>query len=195
MILFLDYFTFVCGKPHVLLYFQGFPSAVMSTQVTNPQSETQLRVAFDLDAVLFADESEQIYKQHGLFAFLDHEKKNRDKPLHDVSKRVNNNRGRRGLDLINNNRGRRELDLIDNSKGWRELEYLINKNRGKRGLDLINENRGRRGLDLINKNRGRRGLDLINKNRGKRGLDLINNNKGRRGLDLINKTEGGGGWI
>jgi 5'-nucleotidase len=57
----------------------------MSTQVTNPPSETQLRVVFDLDAVLFSNESEKIYKQHGLPAFLEHEKKNRDKPLHDVS--------------------------------------------------------------------------------------------------------------
>ncbi len=58
----------------------------MSTQATNPPSETQLRVAFDLDAVLFSDESEKIYKQCGLYGFLEHEKKNRDKPLHDVSK-------------------------------------------------------------------------------------------------------------
>lgn len=58
----------------------------MSAQITNPPSETQLRVAFDLDAVLFSDESEKIYKQHGLSAFLEHEKKNRDKPLDDVSK-------------------------------------------------------------------------------------------------------------
>ncbi|XP_028412095.1 cytosolic 5'-nucleotidase 1A-like [Dendronephthya gigantea] len=60
---------------------QGFPSAVMSTQVTNTASETQLRVAFDLDAVLFSDESERIYKEHGLGAFLAHEKKNKEKPL------------------------------------------------------------------------------------------------------------------
>ncbi|XP_028411169.1 cytosolic 5'-nucleotidase 1A-like isoform X1 [Dendronephthya gigantea] len=60
---------------------QGFPSAVMSTQVTNTTSETQLRVAFDLDAVLFSDESERIYKEYGLGAFLAHEKKNKEKPL------------------------------------------------------------------------------------------------------------------
>ena len=62
---------------------RGFPSAVMSTQHTNPPSETQLRVAFDLDAVLFSDESEKVYKKYGHFEFLEHEKKNRDKPLHD----------------------------------------------------------------------------------------------------------------
>jgi 5'-nucleotidase len=65
--------------------FSGFPSAVMTTQHTNPPSETQLRVVFDLDAVLFSDESEKIYKKHGLYEFLEHEKKNRDEPLHDVS--------------------------------------------------------------------------------------------------------------
>ena len=69
-----------------MYYFSGFPSAVMSTQDTNRPSETQLRVAFDLDAVLFSDESEKIYKQHDLDTFLEHEKKNRDKPLDDVSK-------------------------------------------------------------------------------------------------------------
>jgi 5'-nucleotidase len=63
----------------------GFPSAVMSTQEINQQTETQLRVAFDLDAVLFSDESEKIFKQHGLKAFQEHEKKNVDKPLEDVS--------------------------------------------------------------------------------------------------------------
>ncbi|XP_028411170.1 cytosolic 5'-nucleotidase 1A-like isoform X2 [Dendronephthya gigantea] len=61
--------------------YPGFPSAVMSTQVTNTTSETQLRVAFDLDAVLFSDESERIYKEYGLGAFLAHEKKNKEKPL------------------------------------------------------------------------------------------------------------------
>nr|XP_046220475.1 cytosolic 5'-nucleotidase 1A-like [Oncorhynchus gorbuscha] len=37
-------------------------------------SETQLRVAFDGDAVLFSDESERIYKAHGLDKFFEHEK-------------------------------------------------------------------------------------------------------------------------
>lgn len=39
-------------------------------------SETQLRVAFDGDAVLFSDESEQIFKAHGLDKFFEHEKEN-----------------------------------------------------------------------------------------------------------------------
>ena len=41
----------------------------------------QLRFAFDGDAVLFSDESERIYKQHGLPAFTENEKKVAKKPL------------------------------------------------------------------------------------------------------------------
>uniref|UniRef100_A0A3P9MFQ2 5'-nucleotidase, cytosolic IB b n=1 Tax=Oryzias latipes TaxID=8090 RepID=A0A3P9MFQ2_ORYLA len=44
-------------------------------------SDTQLRVAFDGDAVLFSDESEIIVKQHGLDTFFEHEKKFENKPL------------------------------------------------------------------------------------------------------------------
>lgn len=41
----------------------------------------QVRIAFDGDAVLFSEESELIYKQHGLEAFTEHEQMNIDKPL------------------------------------------------------------------------------------------------------------------
>uniref|UniRef100_A0A673AW82 Cytosolic 5'-nucleotidase 1A-like n=1 Tax=Sphaeramia orbicularis TaxID=375764 RepID=A0A673AW82_9TELE len=44
-------------------------------------SDTQLRVAFDGDAVLFSDESEIIVKQHGLDTFFEHEKEFENKPL------------------------------------------------------------------------------------------------------------------
>ncbi|XP_043361916.1 cytosolic 5'-nucleotidase 1A isoform X4 [Dermochelys coriacea] len=44
-------------------------------------SENQLRVAFDGDAVLFSDESEQIVKAHGLDMFFEHEKAYENKPL------------------------------------------------------------------------------------------------------------------
>ncbi|XP_037737628.1 cytosolic 5'-nucleotidase 1A isoform X3 [Chelonia mydas] len=44
-------------------------------------SESQLRVAFDGDAVLFSDESEQIVKAHGLDMFFEHEKAYENKPL------------------------------------------------------------------------------------------------------------------
>jgi len=41
----------------------------------------QIRIAFDGDAVLFSDESERIYQEQGLEAFLKHEKINAHKPL------------------------------------------------------------------------------------------------------------------
>ncbi|VTJ60110.1 Hypothetical predicted protein [Marmota monax] len=43
--------------------------------------DTQLRVAFDGDAVLFSDESEQIAKEHGLDKFFQHETLFENKPL------------------------------------------------------------------------------------------------------------------
>ncbi|KAM6323495.1 LOW QUALITY PROTEIN: cytosolic 5'-nucleotidase 1A-like [Aegotheles albertisi] len=44
-------------------------------------SDTQLRVAFDGDAVLFSDESEQIVKEQGLDRFFENEQLNENKPL------------------------------------------------------------------------------------------------------------------
>lgn len=44
-------------------------------------SQTQLRVAFDGDAVLFSDESERIFKAQGLHGFFEHEKAHENKPL------------------------------------------------------------------------------------------------------------------
>ncbi|MBL1245009.1 MAG: 5'-nucleotidase [Sulfurimonas sp.] len=41
----------------------------------------QVRIAFDGDAVLFSEESELVYKKHGLEAFVEHEKKNKDNPM------------------------------------------------------------------------------------------------------------------
>ncbi|XP_035284842.1 cytosolic 5'-nucleotidase 1A-like [Anguilla anguilla] len=43
--------------------------------------ERQLRVAFDGDAVLFSDESEEVYKKKGLEAFIKNEKDKEDTPL------------------------------------------------------------------------------------------------------------------
>lgn len=51
----------------------------------NELSDTQLRVAFDGDAVLFSDESEVIVKQHGLDTFFEHEKEFENKPLAQVT--------------------------------------------------------------------------------------------------------------
>lgn len=44
-------------------------------------SDEQLRFAFDGDAVLFSDEAERIYKQHGLDAFTENEKAAAKTPL------------------------------------------------------------------------------------------------------------------
>lgn len=41
----------------------------------------QIRIAFDGDAVLFSKESEMIYQQQGLEAFIEHEKENVQQPL------------------------------------------------------------------------------------------------------------------
>jgi len=41
----------------------------------------QVRIAFDGDAVLFSEESELIYKEHGLDAFIAHEKANKNNPM------------------------------------------------------------------------------------------------------------------
>jgi 5'-nucleotidase len=46
----------------------------------NPHTD-QLRIAFDGDAVLFSEESEKIYQEQGLEAFLIHEEENAKKPL------------------------------------------------------------------------------------------------------------------
>jgi 5'-nucleotidase len=41
----------------------------------------QVRIAFDGDAVLFSEESELVYKEHGLEAFIEHEKNNMHNPM------------------------------------------------------------------------------------------------------------------
>ena len=49
---------------------------------TNPEDEIgQIRIAFDGDAVLFSAESEKVFKQQGLDAFIQHEMSNADMPL------------------------------------------------------------------------------------------------------------------
>lgn len=61
---------------------EGIAAATMFTPDTETElSDTQLRVAFDGDAVLFSDESEIIVKQHGLDTFFEHEKQFENKPL------------------------------------------------------------------------------------------------------------------
>ncbi|KAM8913264.1 cytosolic 5'-nucleotidase 1A-like isoform 2-T3 [Spinachia spinachia] len=61
---------------------EGIAAATMFTPEKMAEvSETQLRVAFDGDAVLFSDESERIYKAHGLDKFFEHEKAHEDQLL------------------------------------------------------------------------------------------------------------------
>lgn len=59
----------------------GYGAATMfQTDYTEP-SDDKLRVAFDGDGVLFSDESERVYKEKGLDAFLQNEKNLEDTVL------------------------------------------------------------------------------------------------------------------
>ncbi|MEE6484355.1 hypothetical protein FKM82_013847 [Ascaphus truei] len=64
---------------------EGIAAAtIFSPNRNKAVNEDQLRVAFDGDAVLFSDESEQIVKEHGLDMFFEHEKAYENKPLAQV---------------------------------------------------------------------------------------------------------------
>jgi 5'-nucleotidase len=52
-------------------------------QLGQPPPEDQVRIAFDGDAVLFADASEVIYKQQGLASFQEQEDASRHEPMAD----------------------------------------------------------------------------------------------------------------
>ena len=61
-------------------------SAVASAMLYAPPEavdtdDTQIRIAFDADAVIFSEESEHLYKTKGLEAFLEHEMANALKPM------------------------------------------------------------------------------------------------------------------
>ncbi|XP_053291259.1 cytosolic 5'-nucleotidase 1A [Pleuronectes platessa] len=61
---------------------KGIAAAIMFTpEKMNEVSETQLRVAFDGDGVLFSDESERIFKKDGLKRFQEHEKTHEKDPM------------------------------------------------------------------------------------------------------------------
>ena len=60
----------------------GFPAALVYTQSRNEDSHPdEVRIAFDGDAVLFADEAERVYQAQGLSAFQTHEDKHASRPL------------------------------------------------------------------------------------------------------------------
>ena len=57
---------------------------MFSQTSANELSDTQLRVAFDGDAVLFSYESERVFKEEGLEAFLENEERLKNQPLEKV---------------------------------------------------------------------------------------------------------------
>ncbi|MBR7779287.1 5'-nucleotidase [Undibacterium rugosum] len=59
----------------------GVASAMLYPMPPNAADMEQIRIAFDGDAVIFSDESERIYQQHGVEAFEQHERENAKKPL------------------------------------------------------------------------------------------------------------------
>jgi 5'-nucleotidase len=61
----------------------GFPAARVFPQSAQASAQfpNELRIAFDGDAVLFSDESEQVFQRDGLMAFQDHEARHALAPL------------------------------------------------------------------------------------------------------------------
>jgi 5'-nucleotidase len=61
---------------------QGVASALLLSEWPEPESSlNEVRIAFDGDAVLFSDESEQIYSKYGIDKFVEVETKNAHVPL------------------------------------------------------------------------------------------------------------------
>jgi len=62
---------------------QGIPAATILTQTIydDDDNDPQLRIAFDGDAVLFADDAERVYQDKGLAGFAEHEKTHAKEPL------------------------------------------------------------------------------------------------------------------
>ena len=59
----------------------GYAAATILSGTGQQADSKQLRIAFDGDAVLFSDQSERIYQQHGLAAFTENEKNAAKIPL------------------------------------------------------------------------------------------------------------------
>ena len=59
----------------------GYAAATILSGTKNKSVSEQLRIAFDGDAVLFSDQSERIYQEHGLAAFTENEKVSAKIPL------------------------------------------------------------------------------------------------------------------
>jgi len=56
-------------------------ATILPSKVEETSDKEQLRIAFDGDSVLFSDESERIFKKHGLKAFTDNEQQTAKSPL------------------------------------------------------------------------------------------------------------------
>lgn len=62
----------------------GVGAALLYQKPENALEELdQIRIAFDGDAVIFSDESERIFQEHGIKAFENHERENALRPLPD----------------------------------------------------------------------------------------------------------------
>lgn len=59
----------------------GYAAATILSKPSQLQSQSQLKIAFDGDSVLFSDESERIYQQHGLAEFTANERNQAKNPL------------------------------------------------------------------------------------------------------------------
>ncbi len=59
----------------------GIPAGLIYNSSSKYETQDQIRIAFDGDAVLFSAESEKIFQQCGLDAFVENEVKNQDKAL------------------------------------------------------------------------------------------------------------------
>jgi len=60
---------------------QGYAAATILPGSASNRDSGQLRIAFDGDAVLFGDEAERIFQEHGLEAFSDSERESAGHPL------------------------------------------------------------------------------------------------------------------
>lgn len=59
----------------------GYAAATILPSATRENRSGQLRLAFDGDAVIFSDEAERVYKEQGLAAFSDSERRSAARPL------------------------------------------------------------------------------------------------------------------
>ncbi len=60
---------------------KGYAAATILPGSAASRQSRQLRIAFDGDAVIFSDEAERVYQQHGLDVFADSERKAAKRPL------------------------------------------------------------------------------------------------------------------